>query len=220
MLCQGNHDRGGSRWRSALSIERRDGWHPAHGSATARTQRDRRCRYGHKGQGTHLNGPAGMTLDAQPFGAGRRMTEAVGANRAQPAGKNMPQIALHKLDTREGADFGAIGRLAILPAEGDGGVVNPKDAGIADGGARHVGSQVFEGGPAVAGGLNVHAPVPAPDAGIDLPVVGLKEIAQTLPEGRLQVRQVDEELRLFDAHEAAVLVETGAGYQAMDVRMK
>ena len=41
-----------------------------------------------------------------------------------------------------------------------------------------------------------------------------------LAEGRLQVRQVQEELGLFDAYQLVSLVETGTWDQAVDVRME
>src|SRR5512139_3972698 len=41
-----------------------------------------------------------------------------------------------------------------------------------------------------------------------------------LAEGALQVRQMHQELWLFDAHELASLIETGPGHQAVDIRMK
>ncbi len=47
-----------------------------------------------------------------------------------------------------------------------------------------------------------------------------EEVAQMLPEGRLQLLPADEVIGFFDAHEAAALVESGAGNQAMDVGMK
>jgi len=53
----------------------------------------------------------------------------------------MPQITLHKLHTRERADFRTIARVAILPAEADGIVADPKHTGIADGRMRDVDSQ-------------------------------------------------------------------------------
>lgn len=47
-----------------------------------------------------------------------------------------------------------------------------------------------------------------------------KEFAQMFPEGRLQEWQVEEILRLSDAHEASASVESGTGNQAVDVGMK
>ena len=66
----------------------------------------------------------------------------------------------------------------------------------------------------------MHSPVFAPDLRIDLPVVFFKQPVEVLAEGRLQVRQIDQELRLFDAHKLALLIETGAGHQAVDVGME
>ena len=108
-----------------MTVRRREESDQAHGAPTARTERDRRGRSGSPGRGTELDGSAGMTLNAQAFHLGRRMTEAVVANRAQPARKNMSQIARHELHARERAGFPAIARVAILPPEGDGLVVDP-----------------------------------------------------------------------------------------------
>ena len=60
---------------------------------------------------------------------------------------------------------------------------------VADGGACYVSTEILKGCCPVAGGLDVHAPVFAPDFGIDLPAMGLEERAQVLPEGGLQERQ-------------------------------
>ena len=66
----------------------------------------------------------------------------------------------------------------------------------------------------------MHAPVLAPDLGIDRPIVLLEQAVEVLAEGRLQVRQIQEELRVFDAHELVALVQAGARHQAVEVRME
>ena len=149
--------------RSALAVGRRDELNQAHGLATARTQR-RGCGWrGNGGRVTQLDGPARMQLDAQPVGLGRRMTEAVIANRAQAAWENVPKITFDKLDPWQSAGLAAMARVAILPLEGNGAVGDLEDSRVADGGAGDIGAQIFEGGGTVAGGLNVHAPILVPD---------------------------------------------------------
>ena len=41
-----------------------------------------------------------------------------------------------------------------------------------------------------------------------------------LTEGGLEMRQVNEEVGLLDAHEATFLVQSGPGHQAVNMRMK
>ena len=115
------------------------------------------------------------------------MTEAVVADRSQAPGEDMAQIASDEFDARECFGFGAVVIGTIFPAEGDGVVGNRDYARIGDGRAGDVGAQVFEGGSSGAGGLDVHAPVFAPDGRIDLPAVLFKELVEVLAEGALQV---------------------------------
>ena len=167
-----------------------------------------------------MDGPAGMELNAGPVGLGGGMTEAVVADGSQAAREDMPEEARDKLHAREGADLVAVARRPVFPPEADGVIVHAHHAGIAEGGAGDLVAKILQGGTAVAGRLNVNAPVPAPDGGIDLPPMNPKEFAEVFPEGRLQERQVKEILRLSDAHEASVRVESGTGNQAVDVGMK
>ena len=132
----------------------------------------------------------------------------------------MTEIPRHKLHARERADFLAIARVAVLPAEGDRLVVDPKHPGIADGGTGDVVSQVFQRAGAIARGLDVNAPALAPDLGIHLPVVDAEEVAQMLAEGSLKERQVNEKLGLFDTHKATAFVQAGAGDETVKVWMK
>ena len=191
-----------------------------HWTATARTERHGSPRRGEWSGGTPLDGPAGMTLHAHAVGAGGGMTEAVVPDGSQAARENMPEVARDKLHAREGADLAAVARRPVLPPEADGVIVDARHAGIAERGAGDVGPEILEGGAAVAGWLNVNAPIFAPNGGIDLPVMNPKEFAQMFPEGRLQERQVEEIVRLSDAHEASAPVESGAGDQAVDMGMK
>ena len=66
----------------------------------------------------------------------------------------------------------------------------------------------------------MHAPILAPDLRIDRPILFLEQAVEVLAEGGLQVRQVEEELWLFDAHELVSRVETGARHQAVEVGME
>jgi len=187
---------------------------------TARALRSGCGRRGKCSGGAELKASAGVQLHTQTVGLGGRMTEAVVADGPQASGQNMPQIASCKLRAWQGGSFQAVGAVAIFPAEGDGLVGDLEDAPIADDAAGDVGAQIFESGGSIARRLNVHAPVGAPDVWVDLPVVVFKKIAQVLTKGGLEMGQVDEEIRLLDAHESPALIESGAGNQTMDVGMK
>src|SRR5687768_3867651 len=102
------------------------------------------------------------------------MTEAVVTNRAQSPRQHLAQIAPDKLNAGERESFVAVAGVPILPAEGNGVVGDLEEAPIADGGAGHVSAEVFEGAGAVAGRLNVHTPILAPDTGVHLPLVLFK----------------------------------------------
>jgi len=167
-----------------------------------------------------LDGSSGVKLHAQSIGFGGGMTEAEVADRAQALGQDVTEVTTRKLHTRQsqGAIFVLAG--AIFPAEGNGVLIDLENAGVGDGGVGDVSPEVFEGaGPGTAG-LDVHAPILAPDLRIDLPVVVFEQSIEVLAESGLEVRQMQQEPRFFDAHELVALVETGAGHQAMNVRMK
>ena len=201
-------------------MRRGKGGQQAHGLAAVRTERSRRGRRGGRDGRAQLHGPTGVQLHAQTAGLGGGMTEAVVTDRAQPARQDMSQIAPDKLHARKERGFDAVAGVAILPAEGNGLLGDRPDAGVADGGAGDVSAQILQSGDAGARGLDMHAPLLAPGRWVDLPAVNLKEVAQVLAEGGLQVRQVNEEVGLFDADQPAAVIETGARNQAMNVRMK
>lgn len=132
----------------------------------------------------------------------------------------MAQITAHKLLAGERDFLGAASVGAIFPAEGDGVVADPEDASIANGSSGDVTTEVFERGGACAHGLDMHAPVLSPSLWIDLPLVVAKQLAETLAKGGLQMRQVNEEVSLLDAHRLAFGVQSGAGNQEVQVRVK
>jgi len=126
-----------------------------------------------------------MKLNAHPLGFGAGMTEAVITNGAQSSRQDVPQIALDKLDARNGRCFYAVVIGAIFPPEGDGVIVDSNNSGIVNGRASDVSAEVLECGGSGASRLNVHSPIFRPDGGIDLPVVFFKETIEVLPKGRL-----------------------------------
>lgn len=132
----------------------------------------------------------------------------------------MPEVTRHELHSGESACLPPVARRAVLPPEADGAIVHADQATIADGRAGDVGAEILQGRTTIAGGLNVHAPVLAPDRGIDLPVMNLEESSQVFPERRLEERQVDQIVGFRHAHEASVPVESGTRDQAMEVGVK
>ena len=77
-------------------------------------------------------------------------------------------------------------------------VGHAQEARVGDRGAGDVSAEIFEGGGAGAGGLNMHAPVFAPDLRVHLPAVLLKEAVEVLAESALEVGLIDQELAVFD----------------------
>ena len=79
---------------------------------------------------------------------------------------------------------------AVFPAKGNRVLVDLEHAGVGDGGAGDISAEIFERAGSRTAGLDVHAPVFAPDLRIDLPVIVLEESVEVLAESGLEVRQV------------------------------
>src|SRR5262249_55138110 len=156
-------------------------------------------------RGVEENGSSGVQLDAQSVGFGGGMTKAVVADGAQPGGQDVTKIMANELDARQGFFLLAVVGGTIFPAAGDGGLGEANHARIIDGGASDVGPEIFDSRSAGTGGLNMHSPILAPDLRVHLPVMFFEQLRQVLAEGALQVRQVDQELGIFDAHKLALL---------------
>ncbi len=119
----------------------------------------------------------------------------------------MAQVAACELDSWQGHNPSLAVVGAIFPAEGDGTLINGNHAGIADGRARDIGAEVLDSAHARASWLDVHAPALAPDFRVHLPIVFLEQPVHVLPEGRLQVGQVQQELRPFNHYKLPLIVE-------------
>jgi len=130
------------------------------------------------------------------------------------------QIVAHELDAGQGFYFGAVMVRTVFPTEGDGVVAESEHARIVNGGASDVSAEIFEGRSTGAGGLDMHAPIFAPDLGVDFPVMFFEQLVEVVSEGVLQVRQVDQELVIFDADKVAIGIKASAGNQTMNVRME
>src|SRR5215472_14122802 len=132
----------------------------------------------------------------------------------------MAQIAAEEFKGWECFGFGAVGIGSILPAEGEGVVGEGEQARIGDGRASDVSAQIFEGGSSRTLGLDMHAPVFAPDGRIHWPALIFKELVEVLTEGALQVGQINQELMVLDAHILALGIEPGARHQTVNMRME
>lgn len=90
-----------------------------------------------------------MERDAFALFLGGGMAKPVATDCAHGRGQDMAQVASDELDARKG--FGAAGIAAgpVFPRERDGGRVDGEDAGVADGGAADVGSEILDGAFAV-----------------------------------------------------------------------
>jgi hypothetical protein len=169
---------------------------------------------------TELDGSSRVKLDAQAIGFGGGMTEAEVTDGAQPGRQHMTEVAARKLNARQGQCAINVLTGAVLPAKGYRVLVGLDHAGVGEGGARDVSAEVFESAGSGTAGLDVDAPIFAPDLRIHWPVIVVEQPIQVLAEGRLEVRQVQQKLRFFDAHELVALVQAGARDQAMQVRME
>lgn len=161
-----------------------------------------------------------MELDPESVGFGCGMAKAVVTDGAQPDGQHVAKIVTHELNAGQVFCFGAAVVGTVFPTEGDAVVSDGSDASIIDGGASDVGAEIFNGRSAGAGGLNVNAPILAPNLRVYLPVLLFKQLTEVLPEGGLEVREEDQEVGIFDADKVAIGIEACAWDQAVDVRMK
>ena len=148
------------------------------------------------------------------------MAEPVVADGAQSRRQHVAQVAAYELNSGQSEFSASIPVRAVFPSEGHRVWSDPKHADIGDGSARDVSAQIFQRAESGTAGLNVHSPVFAPDLRIHRPLVFLEQTVEVLAEGCLEVRQVQQELRLSDAHEPALLIETGTGHQTVDVGME
>jgi hypothetical protein len=132
----------------------------------------------------------------------------------------MAQVTAHELLTGERESLGATSVGAIFPAKGDGRFADLEDASIANSGPGDIVAKILEGGGAGADGLDMHVPVLPPSPRIDLPLVVAQQLAKTLAKSGLEMRQVDEEVSLLDAHRLSFGLQSGAGNQEVQVRVK
>src|SRR6267154_1639210 len=170
--------------------------------------------------GAEVQNSSRVELDSHPIGFGGGMVEAVIADRAQSGGQHVAQVAAYELKARQGEFSTSIGLRAVFPAEGHRVWNDPEHAGVSDSGARDIGAQILQSAGSGTGRLDMDTPVFTPDLRINRPIVLLEQSVEVLAEGRLQVRQVQKELWLSDAHELALLIEPGTWDQTMDVRME
>ena len=82
---------------------------------------------------------AGVEGHFLAFGFGRRMTEAMIADRPQSAWQDMAQIAPNELFAGDGLGARLVVIGAVFPTEGDVGAGGRKNARVADGGAADIG---------------------------------------------------------------------------------
>src|SRR5690606_14389386 len=142
------------------------------------------------------------------------------SDRAQSAREDVTQVTTNELDTADRLDPGPVAVGAILPSEGNCFVRDGNDAGITDSGARHVGTEIFDGRLPGAEGLDVDTPCFGPDDGIDLPTEALEFLAEVTTEPPHHRGQVSEEVCVFDLHVTSLAVEPHSRDEVVDVGVK
>lgn len=98
----------------------------------------------------------------------------------------------------------------ILPAGSDGVGIDVEDARVGDGRPRRIGAEILDVGDAEADWLGLHSPVESPALRIDLPGVVIQKSAHVLPVGRLQMRQIDQEVGPLHTHRLTFGIQSGA----------
>ena len=112
---------------------------------------------------------ASVKLNALPFLFRGGMAEPVVANGTHPARQNMEQVAFDELGSRKIKFLFSISLAPVFPTEGDGVLGHRQDASISNRGSAHVSSQVFDCILSCSEGLDLHAPIDAPNLGINFP---------------------------------------------------
>ena len=132
----------------------------------------------------------------------------------------MAQVTGHELFARYGLGLDAVVVGAVLVAEGHRVFITGHDAGIRDRGAANVSGQIFDGLLSGAERLDVHAPVLAPDGGIDFPALLVEQLAEVLAKSSAQGRVVEQEVGILDRDDLAAQADARTGHQEMDVGME
>jgi hypothetical protein len=168
---------------------------------------------------------AGVKGDAFPSGFGRGMTEPKMPHGLESPGQHMPEVTLNKLHPLDRLGLLNAAVLPVLPGEGDMGVGDRADAGVADGGAADVGPEVFDDVLSAAKGLKMHAPVPVPDLRINgrqitFPGQLIESLLKAFAKGGLRHGFGSQEGGRFDGDDPVVPVDARAGNDGMKVGME
>ena len=174
-------------------------------------------------------GASGMKGDALAHGLGGGMAKPVSADRPHGQWQDMAEVAGDELDAGHFFHPPGVAVSPVFPREGDARFVDGKDAGVGDGGAADIGAEILDGPPAVTEGLEMHAPVFFPNAGIDggQRLIGRKELAkrkelacEELPERASQHGLRHEEPGALDANHAARDIDARPRHDAVEMRME
>jgi hypothetical protein len=134
--------------------------------------------------------------------------------------KSVAQIASHKLIGRESESLGGIAMSAVFPSEGDTGIISIQDSMLGNGGAPHIGAEVFDGRCPRPHGLNMDAPVGVPNDGIDAPFAFPHSLAEVVAEGRTQSWEGNQKLLMFAKDDVAKAINPGSGNNDMQMGME
>lgn len=170
-------------------------------------------------------GPPGVEGDALALGLGGGMTVSIVAHGTQTAWQDVAEVAFDELAAWDGVDARSIAVSAVLPAEADMAVGDGNDAGVADGGATDISSEIFDYVFTTAEGLKMNPPVLLPNSGIHVGQVMLagelgKSVAEASAEDASQCRLGHEEVAIFYSHHAACGIDPRTRHDGVDMRMK
>ena len=169
-----------------------------------------------------------MEGDAFALFLGGGMAKPITPYSPHGEGQDMAEIALDELDAGKGFHASGIAVGAVFPGKGDARLVDGQDAGVADGAAANIGTEILDGAFAVAEALDMDSPVFFPNGGINSTHAGMfRQSAQVveflmeeLPEGVSQHGLRDKEAWTFDAHYAASQIDPRTRHDAVDVGME
>ena len=138
-----------------------------HGLTTAGAGNDVRGLFFDGCRSSDEEGAPGVEGNTLAFVFGSGVAVAVVAHGSHAAGQDVAQVAFGKFGSGDGVGFFCVAVGAVFPAEGDVGAGDGEDAGVADGCAADVATEVFDDVFPIAKWLKVDTPVFFPDGGID-----------------------------------------------------
>ena len=181
--------------------------------------------FGSGGKFADVEGASSVEGDALAFDLGGGMAKPEIPHRTQSAWQDMAQISSNKFRAFDRIDVLRVAVGTVFPPETDVGIGDGYDAGVANGGAADISSEIFDDVFTTAEWLEVHTPVLVPDGGIDggqrvLFGKGEEAISEAGAKHTSQGGLGHEEFGVFYSDHSGLCIDAGTGDDAVDVRVE